>query len=265
MNYADAGLETFLHLVNQGLKHPEIVAEPDALRLTLEKSEQRSVRIQINNVARGYLFGAAELENSVDGLSLSKSILGVSNNLSGKAGRQNQDNFQTDLSGRNSTGTESALNLEIDATRMVPGKTYHTSIVITSNASDSKVSIPVTISIYRKSMTSSTELWLVTLPLAIITAFIFYFNLTDQLFSDSFLAGIGPYVVFGGGILGPIIYNAFWSNSAKGKDNHLGNYLLSLLAYVGFAIFAYIFMHLIIMLLVIVAIGVALSIMGSSK
>ncbi len=265
MNYADAGLETFLHLIKPNLKQPEIVTEPDSLRLTVEKSEKRTVPIQICNVARGYLFGAAELENPVDGLSLLQSTLGVSNNLSGKAGRRSQGSFQSELAGESRTGSETTLTLEIDATKMMPGKTYHTSIIITSNASNSRVIIPITVSIYRKPMTSSTELWLVTLPLAIITGLIFYFNISDQLFGDSFLADIGPYVVFGGGILGPIIYNAFWSNSAEGKDNHLGNYILSLLAYVGFSIIAYIVMHLVIILLVIVAIGIALAILGKSK
>lgn len=265
MNYADAGLETFLHLVNQELQQPEIVTEPGTLRLTVEKSEQKSVQIEIRNVARGYLFGSAELENSVDGLSLSQSTIGVENNYSWEKETYRQASFENEIVGNNLTGTGSTLTLEIDAKRMVPGRTYHTSIVITSNASNSIISIPVTVSVYRKAMTGSTELWLVTLPLAVITAFLFHLIFSDQLFSDSFLAGIGPYIIFGGGLLGPIIYNAVWSNSANGKDNHLGNYLLSLLAYVGISIIVYIVVHLVIILLVIVAIGIALAIMGSNK
>ncbi len=267
MNYADAGLETFLNLINPELKQPRIITEPEELKLTLEKSEKRKVQVRVDNIGRGYLFGALELEKPVDGLSLSQSTIGASGNSGGKntINYRKPSTYPNESGEKSKTDFEATLTLEIDASLMAPGKTYHTSIVINSNASNSKTFIPVTISVYRKPMTSATELWLITIPLAIITAFTLNINFSALLFDDTMFATIGPYIVFGGGVLGTIIYNAFFSNSANGRDNHIGNYLLSLLSFGGFSIAAYLIMYIITIILVIIGIAISLYILGSKK
>ncbi len=242
MQYEDAGLESFLNLVVPDLGMPQMVFTPNVINLRLQREEKSEVVIRIANCNRGYLFGTVDLAHPLEGLSLSAGEFGVHCN----------------------DHQEAEVTLEIDATLMAPGRTYRNAIILNSNAENESISIPVVIEVYRHALAGPAALWLITVPLSLLAAMIIYLTVAPM-FDDSLTAGIGPFVLIAAGLLGTVLYNALWSNSAKNRDNRLGDYVLSLLCFFGFALAGLVLMYLFIVVMVIIAIIIALFVMGSGK
>ena len=243
ISYADAGLETFLQLTNKDLVAPQIMVDTESINLRLQSEEIRTIQIRISKHGRGYLFGSVEFSQVIKGLALSGVSFGI-DQMPGQA---------------------TVIETQIDSAQMVPGKKHRTTILINSNAGNGQIAIPVSIEVYRSPLASATALWLGTLPLAILFSVLFYNYLSYEFAGDALMSTLGPFFTIASGFIGLIVYNYYWSNSAKGRDNHIGTYFLSLLVFFGFAIAGFIIMFVLIAILVIVGIGVALWIWGSSK
>lgn len=247
MSYADAGLESFLHLLEPNHQQPKIVVDEMAIYYRLGVEESRKHTIRIVNTGRGCLFGTISFLHKIDGLSLSENKFEINSKFK----------------------REIVFTLSIDMSQIAPGERYQTSIVISSNASKGDLVIPVTIEAYRYPLASSTALWLITIPLSIFMGFLLHFNIIQYLISDLFgtdmLGTVAPFIIYGSGYLGLIIYNVVWSNSAKGRDNNLANYILSIFCFLGFIVIGFLLVFLIVMAAIIFVIIVLLMFLGSSK
>lgn len=244
MNSSDAALEVFLQAISPGLESPRIAVTPNAMRIRMNSNENRVIVMRISNVGRGYLFGSIEMSNRVSGVELSSASFGV-----------------------NAKNNEVA---EIRLTFRGPQLTYtrfaELNIIINSNDLDAPyLRIPVSLTIAQNPFSTAAGLWLTTLPISIFMSIILYQLFSDQLFPDPILSGFGPVIVFGFGLLGNVLFNGFWSSSARGDNNGLADYLLALLAYVGFAILGFIALYLILIILILIALALSLSILGGGR
>ena len=224
MKHADVGMESFLQLLKPDLQAPHIEVEPESIYLSLDREETKEIKIRIRNTNRGYLFGSVELSERNDGMSLPNSNFGLDHKLK----------------------EETLLSLNIDASKMTPGRNYHTTLEITANAGNGDISVPITVGVYRNPLKTSAALWLITMPIVILAALVLHAEFSPQWFTDSFTQALGPYLVFGSGVLGTVIYNAYLTNSAKGRDNHFGNFILAIIMFFAAAAAGFIIMYVII-------------------
>lgn len=243
MKHADVGMESFLQLLKPDLQAPHIEVEPETISLSLDREETKEIKIQIRNANRGYLFGSVELSERNKGMSLSASKFGLDYKLE----------------------EVTILSLNIDASKLTPGRNYQTTLEITSNAGNGDISVPITVGVYRNPLKTPAALWLITMPIVILAALVLHAEFSSQLFEDSFTQAVGPYFVLGSGVLGTVIYNAFFSNSANGRDNHFGNFILSVLMFFAAAAAGLVIMYVLIALAFIAFIIIALMILGSGK
>ena len=228
----DAGLESFLNLIEPNLGKPKMAITPEAISLRLQREEKKDIAVKIKNLSRGYLFGTVDFDKPVEGLSLNTGNFGV----------------------HHSDNREVELVVNIDASLMEYGSTYRTSIIINSNAEGGSVSIPLEIEVYRSPFAKPETLWIITLIPVLLVGL-----LTLMPAGQSSSDVVWSLIALGSGLVGVIIYNTQWSSGAKGRDNQWFDYLLSILCFVGFIFVGMLLAGILIVAIVIIGIVLLLS------
>lgn len=123
---SDAGLETFLHLLEPELALPKAAVEPQNIKLRLDKGENRDISLRIGNQGRGYLSGTIEVSENMPGLALSAHRFG----LDGKASK---------------TDRETSVSLSINTGDLKANQEYRTSMVINTNGKPDEIVVPLSI------------------------------------------------------------------------------------------------------------------------
>jgi len=119
----DAGLEAFLHLIDPNLELPQVSVAPVNINLRLERGKTHEEYIYITNEGRGILSCTLELSKNIDGVTFNPFIINTGYGYS-KA---------------------TVSTLRIETTRLASGRTYRTSIIISSNGDRPVIEIPLTI------------------------------------------------------------------------------------------------------------------------
>ena len=126
----DLGLERLVQKLHPQIGHPVPKVSHTSINFgKVDRKTQKTVRVEIQNAGRGYLYGSVELARAMPGLRLS------STTIRGKA----------------------VLTVTLDTSRLAVNQTHNTALVITTNGSELRVPISCVPVVVAAPSTSSSQ------------------------------------------------------------------------------------------------------------